>query len=203
MNRFDAMAKGFDTDSRKTRAEAVAEALMTRIKVSGKNAIEFGCGTGLVGLSIAQIFSSLVLIDSSEEMIAEAEKKISKEDAGKISALCCDLMEKVPEGLCADYIFSSLVLHHIIDIQKALEIFRSILNVGGHLLVVDLNPDDGGFHAKYADFDGHNGFEQAALIALAEQVGFKNVQSHTFYADVKIVGKEEMPYSLFILDAER
>lgn len=47
----------------------------------------------------------------------------------------------------------------------------------------------------------HNGFEQEALGKLTQQIGFKKIQSKTFYHVEKIfMGKDA---SLFILDAQK
>jgi len=67
--------------------------------------------------------------------------------------------------------------------------------------MVDINSDDGSFHAKYPDFDGHHGFEQSTLTSLAREVGFKKVDIKTFYHGHKTVNGKTNPYSIFILDA--
>ena len=202
MENFDAMAKGFDTDIRITRAKIIADKIRSHITSKHKkSAIEYGCGTGLVGLQLANDFKSLLLIDSSFEMVKQVEQKLDKINNPMISTLCCDLMENIPEKLQADYIFSSLVLHHINDTEDALRRFYSLLSDGGHLLIVDIDEEDGGFHAKYPDFDGHNGFNHSALINLASKVGFVTTTVETFFHDTKIFECKENPYSLFILDA--
>jgi len=67
--------------------------------------------------------------------------------------------------------------------------------------MVDINTDDGSFHAKYPDFDGHHGFDQTNLASLAIEVGFKKIDIKTFYHGDKTVNGKTNPYSLFILDA--
>ena len=203
MNRFDTMAAGFDTNPRVKRAKAVADELRSHISSAGKTAIEYGCGTGLVGLNLSDDFSSLTFIDSSAGMVDELQKKIAGRGASKLHTLCCDLMEELPAGLRTDHIFMSLVLHHISDTKKALGVFHEMLNEGGHLLIVDLDTEDGSFHAEYPDFDGHNGYDQSALAALAKSAGFKSVTSRTFFHDVKNVNGSDIPYSMFILDAKK
>ena len=203
MNRFDAMSKNFDTNPRVKRALAVADEIRRHINDGAKKtAIEYGCGTGLVGLALTDDFSAITFVDSSAGMIDELKKKISSGD-GRLSAMCCDLMSEAPSGFRADYIFMSLVLHHIQDTEHALSVFYNLLNEGGHLLVIDLDTEDGGFHAEYPDFDGHNGYDQAELSVLAKQAGFRITSSYTFYHDIKNAGGIKAPYSLFILDAEK
>ena len=201
MENFDLMAKDYDTDKRADRAMVIADEIRRHIGAGKGTAIEFGCGTGLVGLQLANDFAELTLLDSSVEMVRQATTKLEALSHPAVSALCYDLLEDVPERMAADYIFSSLVLHHIKDTTDIFRRFHRILNDGGRLLIVDLDEEDGGFHAKYPDFEGHNGFNHRALADIAEAAGFREVTIKTFYRDRKVFMGKESPYSLFILDA--
>ena len=197
-NRFDQMAMGYDTDKRTQRAALIANELRAKI-TAGMTGVEFGCGTGLVGLGLADMFSELVLLDSSQGMLAECERKIAELGLDNAGVLCADIVSTPPKNLRADYIFSLLVLHHIPDTEKAFISLYNLLNNGGKLLIVDINPDGGSFHANYSDYDGHNGFEQEYLTALARNTGFKAAVSKTFYYGEK----NSAPYSLFIFEATK
>lgn len=204
MEDFNAMANGFDTDRRISRAIAIADELRSHL-VDGrkKSAIEYGCGTGLVGMRLLGDLGSVLFVDSSPAMIQQVRRKLRQSNNLNGASRCCDFLLDLPHGLNADYIFTSLVLHHIADTEAILSRFYALLREGGHLLVVDLDLDDGSFHAKYPDFDGHNGFDQQALLHIAAKAGFKNTRCDTFYHDKKTVRGKEAPYSLFILDAEK
>ena len=144
MENFDAMAKGYDTEKRINRAKIIADKIRSHIPAGDKkSAIEYGCGTGLVGLQLANDFKTLQLIDSSPEMIKLVEEKLSNLNNPAVTALCGDLMDDASGTLHADYIFSSLVQHHIMDTENALRRFHNILNDGGRLLIVDIDEDDG------------------------------------------------------------
>ena len=201
MENFDLMAKDFDTNKRTDRAKVIADEIRRHILADEKSAMEFGCGTGLVGLQLADCFKTLLLLDSSVEMVHQVELKLERLNNPAISTLCCDLLNGAPQNLRADYIFSSLVLHHIVDTEAILRCFHSILNDEGHLLIVDIDKDDGSFHAKYPDFEGHDGFNHSALRSSTLSTGFSNVKIETFYHDSKTFNGKESPYSLFILDA--
>ena len=208
MENFNAMAKDFDTDRRIHRAKIISDKIRTHIAGGHKkSAMEYGCGTGLIGLQFVDDFNTLLLIDSSHEMINQVQQKLKNLNNPMISAICCDLCCDLLEGTAeippVDYIFSSLVLHHIQNTEAILRRFYDMLNKGGHLLIVDLNADDGSFHAEYPDFEGHNGFAHSTLIALAQKAGFKNTNIETFYHDSKVYKGKENPYSLFILDAAK
>lgn len=203
MENFDYCAKNWDTKNRIERAKAIANEICMHFETNSKkkSAMEFGCGTGLVGVQLIDSFEAITFVDSSAGMIEQVKKKLSELSIRSASALCCDFMTTIPSDLQVDYIFSSLVLHHIIDTKTILTRLHRLLNSGGHLLLVDLDIDDGSFHAKYPDFNGHNGFEQLSLVNLSREVGFSKVNINTFYRDSKVFNGKEHPYSLFILDA--
>ena len=202
MDCFDAAAKDFDTDWRIDRARIIADKIRTHIAVGcDRSAIEYGCGTGLVGFELINDFKTLLLIDSSPEMIKQAEQKLGRLGSPTASTLRCDFTEGVPETLRADYVFSSLVIHHIKDTMGILRRFYDVLNGSGHLLIVDVDEEDGSFHAKYPDFDGHNGFSHTALVDSALNAGFATATAETFFHDAKTFNGKKNPYSLFILDA--
>jgi len=204
MENFDKMAKNYDTEKRADRAKVISEQI--RLHISGgqeKSAIEYGCGTGLVGIELIDDFSRVLFVDSSPEMIEQVKQKLIALDKSVDFAICHDFMSDVPLNIRVDYVFSSLVLHHIKDTKIILSRLHSVLNDEGRLLIVDLDAEDGSFHAKYPDFDGFNGFDQSSLAEMAAEAGFREVRIETFYRGSKIVSGEDKPYSLFILDAVR
>jgi len=204
MENFDAMAKKFDTDRRIERAKAISDEIRLQV-LDGRNksALEYGCGTGLIGFQLICDFKSMLFVDSSVGMIEQVKQKLLNAGKPADSAILHDFMESVPQNINVDYIFSSLVLHHIKDTKTILSRLYSVLNNEGHFFMVDINTDDGGFHAKYPDYDGHNGFEQSFITSLAKDVGFRKVDIKTFYNGSKIFDGKDKPYSLFILNAQK
>ncbi len=201
---FDSMAKTFDTEARIERSKIIADAMLSHVKNGREStAMEYGCGTALVGMQLAKHFKSIVLADSSEGMIEQVKVKMLEQNLQNASALCCDICEKVPENMKLDYIFMSLVLHHIEDTELAFTRLLSMLNDGGHLLVVDLDIEDGSFHAKHHGFHGHNGFGQAELIEKAKKLGFKNATAETFYLGNKTHEGKSTQHTFFLLNAEK
>ena len=197
MENFDLMAKDYDTSKRAARATAIADEIRRHIGAGKGTAIEFGCGTGLVGLQLAADFDSLLLLDASIEMVRKVDAKLTAVNCPAVSAICHNLLEDVPAHLSADYVFSSLALHHIMDTEDVFRRFHRVLNDGGRLLIVDVDEEDGSFHAKYPDFEGHNGFAHRALANIAQNAGFREVKIETFYHDSKVFMGKENPYSLF------
>ena len=199
---YDLIAKDFDTDERIERAKKIADEIRLHINTEHKkSALEYGCGTGLVGFQLIDCFSKLVFTDSSVGMIEQAKQKLFNLGKSKDDAIVADFIAKMPASISVDYIFSSLVLHHIKDTRIILSRFYNILNSDGKLLIIDLDSDDGSFHANHSNFDGLNGFDHSELINLSADIGFRKISAKTFYYGKRRVNDKDVPYSLFILDA--
>lgn len=198
---FDIEALTWDKKHRLERGKHIADAIAQQIEHRG-HGMEFGAGTGIISFFLNDYFESITAIDSSKGMIDQLATKVASTDGVNILPVKTDLLlEQHDEKY--DVIFHSLVLHHIEDIQKIHDKFYELLKPGGKLIFVDLNTEDGSFHAKYPDFDGHLGFDQASLKSLIEQRGFKNIHSETIYHGEKSYENQTSKYSLFLMSAKK
>ena len=102
-----------------------------------------------------------------------------------------------------DCVVSSMVFHHIMNLDEALDDVYRIMKVDGKLLVVDLDLDDGSFHRDELDFKGHNGFERNQFKSLVESHGFACIELETALRDNKRSDDKELQYSLFYLYAKK
>ena len=77
VNIFDMMADGYDTSKRiqiaKLTSDAIREYL---VDANNKNVIDFGCGTGLVGMNLLNDFNSMLFLDTSQNMLDQIKQKI-------------------------------------------------------------------------------------------------------------------------------
>jgi len=88
------------------------------------------------------------------------------------------------------------VLLHINDVEAVLSRLYDVLNVGGHLIIVDFNKNE-----EVVSDMVHNGFDQEKLRDLMTKIGYRDIQSKTFYTGSKMfMGKDA---SLFILDSKK
>lgn len=195
---FDRIAKEFDNPRRVGRARHIAARIAQAIAgYEDQPVMEYGCGTGLVSFCLADGFADITLMDSSAGMIGEARRKIEEAGAMHMHAAVLDMSAEAHRGAPFGAIYSSMALHHIPDTEGILHALYGALKPGGALCVVDLDPDDGIFHAREENYAGHHGFEQKAFAAAMAAAGFEHVQIETFYRDVKPVGAINHPYSLF------
>lgn len=201
---YDDYAKTWDTDIRINRAKTIADEISASIgSYKNYSAMEFGCGTGLVSFNLYEKFKSIALVDSSKGMIDILRSKINKYEVTNMVPYHIDISIKNSLDMKFDVIYTSMVLHHIVDTEAIIINFNQLLNKEGSLCIVDLNEDDGRFHMEYPEFDGHNGFNQDDLKSILINNGFKDIESNTFFYDKKIIGDVKVNYSLFLMTARK
>lgn len=199
---FDEYAKNWDTDYRIQRGKLISEEIEKSLEgATVSNAMEFGCGTGLVGFNLLYRFDTMSLVDTSKGMLDVVRAKIDQYKVNNVVGIECDLSNNGVIDDTFDVIFSSMVLHHIHDTTHLLNTFKKMTNPDGYLIIVDLNEEDGKFHKEFHGFDGHNGFKQEELKAMLSDAGYSDIEFHTFYKDFRHFKDEDVPYSLFIMKA--
>lgn len=190
-NVFNQMAKKYDTDDRIALAKVVVREVKSELKNStSKSLIDYGSGTGLVGLELSNLVDSVLLVDSSRQMLEIAENKIVQKEITNAKVLCSDFTKTVPNRK-ADIILMSLVLLHIPNTKNILKNLFHILNDGGKLLIVDFDKNEKIHHPKT-----HNGFSHEDLKKILMEVGFTSVQIKTFHHGNQIFMKQDA--SMFI-----
>jgi ubiquinone/menaquinone biosynthesis C-methylase UbiE len=190
--KFDMIANIYDTPERIQIAKISSDAIRKRlVDTKNKDAIDFGCGTGLVGISLQDEFKSMLFLDTSQNMLDQIKLKIQDADT-----LCFDFEKDSLSLLHADYIFMAQVLLHIKDFESVLFKLYDVLRPGGHLLIVDFNKNN-----EIASDMVHNGFDQEELSKLMSKMGYKNIVSRTFnYGSSIFMGYDA---SQFILDSQK
>jgi ubiquinone/menaquinone biosynthesis C-methylase UbiE len=198
---FDERAAGWDTPRRIARAEEAALTIAAAIDIpSGCRAIEVGAGTGLLGLALRSHVGRLVLADTSDGMLAEASRKIQEGGLDDVTAVRFDLAsDPPPAGAPFDLVLSLLLLHHVQDTQAALTGMHRLLAPGGQVAAIDLDTEDGSFHAADAEGVHHHGFDRERLVDLARGVGFADVR----IGDGQPIDDEGRAYPMFLLTARR
>lgn len=196
-DKFNSIANSYDNPERTRIAMVASDAIKEYLgDTRSKSAIDFGCGTGLVGMNLVNEFESLLFMDTSENMLDIVKKKITDVGALNARTLCFDFESSSQPDLRADYIFMAQVLLHIQDYEAVLAKLHAVLNDEGHLLIVDFNKND-----KVVSELVHNGFDQEQLKALMLKIGFKDIRSKTIYSGTKLFMNQDA--SLFIMDGKK
>jgi ubiquinone/menaquinone biosynthesis C-methylase UbiE len=198
---FDERAPDWDTPRRIARAEEAAETIAAAIDIPpGCRAIEVGAGTGLLGLALLPRLGSLVLADTSEGMLAEADRKIRDGRLADVRAVHFDLAtDPPPPAAPFDLVVSLLLLHHVKDTRAALGGMHRLLAPGGQVAAIDLDTEDGSFHSPDAEGVHHHGFDRDRLAELARDAGFTDVCA----GDGHPIDDEGRAYPMFLLTARR
>ncbi|ETI70429.1 hypothetical protein BAVI_02664, partial [Neobacillus vireti LMG 21834] len=138
-NVFEQLAKRYDTEDRIKLAKVIAKEVRLELRNSkSKSLIDYGSGTGLISLELTDLVDSILLVDSSKQMLEVAKVKISQQGITNAKVLYSDFTQETPE-LKADVVLLSLVLLHIPDTKKILQELFNILTHGGKLLIIDFD----------------------------------------------------------------
>ncbi|PAV28921.1 hypothetical protein CIL05_14960 [Virgibacillus profundi] len=192
-NVFEQLAKRYDTEERMALAKVIVKEVRQELQNSkSKSLIDYGSGTGLVSLELSDLMDSILLVDSSEQMLEVAKVKISNKGITNSKILYSDFTQaqETPE-LKADIVLMSLVLLHIPDTKKISQVLFNILNNDGKLIIIDFDKNDKINHPKV-----HNGFSHEELKKGLSEVGFKSTEIKTFYHGNRIFMNQDA--SMFI-----
>lgn len=198
---FDSTATTYDDEEKADRAREIADGIRAGVRLTGaERVLEYGAGTGLVSQALADDVARLTLADASSGMREVARRKVVDgllPSGTRVWDL--DLTEQPAPQESFDLVVSSLVLHHIRDLEPVLTGFRSLVAPGGHLAIADLDTEDGSFHAHLHDFDGHDGFDRHGLARDLEAAGFSEVR----VGDCSTVVKHGETFPVFLALARR
>ncbi|NOR28215.1 MAG: methyltransferase domain-containing protein [Lutibacter sp.] len=201
MKHFDKQAKEWNNDPKKTeRAKIFAKEIInfTNPK-STDTALEFGCGTGLLSFQLKDAFKTILLADNSKGMIDVLQEKIEKQHLLNFKPLLVDLLEEDLNIGTFNVIYMLMTLHHIINLEKVAKIFNSLLKTNGYVCIADLVEEDGSFHNKHPNFDGHNGFDKEKLSLLLINNGFTIEHYKICFEIEKNLESETKKYPLFLM----
>ena len=203
--RFDSGAATWDeNEERKVRSNAIAAAYGEIIdKLANKpDVMDYGCGTGQSILPVAAKCKSVTGCDFSGPMLEKFTKNAASAGLTNTRTLQCNLStDKLPDERF-DMITSSMTLHHVEDLPAVFDKFAKLLREGGKVALVDLETEDGSFHA---DMTGvfHKGFDNNWIAKQLEIAGFAQVKVETVYTMTKMSGGKMRDYPLFMACATK
>lgn len=101
--------------------------------VSGRRALDLGCGAGRLSVALAGRFGEVDAIDLSGAMIELARARRSRPN---ITYRQADLLDVDGAGRY-DFILSVMTLHHVPELAAALRHVKTLLAPGGRVVLVD------------------------------------------------------------------
>ena len=192
MSHFNEVANSWDSPQKIERSKRFANEIKKEVQLDNNlDIMDFGCGTGVLGFEFIESAKSLLGIDTSQGMLDVFDQKASKLasiESKNINLEIDELDQKF------DLIMSSMAFHHLDHPDKMLSKFSKMLNVGGKILIIDLETEDGTFHP---DNDGmgvkHYGFSKDDLSRWGRNAGL----SFSCKTVDEII-KNERSYNLFL-----
>lgn len=204
MNEFDIKAANWDQNQMHwDRSAAIAKGIIKLIPLNKEmTVLEYGAGTGITSLLLADLVKEITLMDNSSEMVRIMNEKIRVTKIKNMNALNYDLEHSDYKNEKFDLIITQMVLHHITDTEDIIKLFYDLLNPGGYLAIADLYPEDGSFHGD--DFTGHRGFDVEILSNRIRNQGFTDISHRKcFVIDKKISDTVTKQFDVFLLIANR
>lgn len=201
---FDSDAQHWDENpGRVNLANSVADAILEEVELTQQmDALDFGCGTGLVTLRLQPYVRSITGVDGSHGMLDVLRRKINKSGLKNVRIQFIDAEAGQPLEGRYGLIVSSMTFHHISDIKPVLDQFSRIALPSAYLCIADLDPEGGLFHEDKTGVS-HFGFDRNALSRMIVEAGFELVRHRTAAAFKKRVGNREADFTLFLIVARK
>lgn len=192
---FHRIAHRYDSESQIQFTEKIAKEMRTRMTPAHR-LLDYGCGTGLVGLQFADDVDQLILADAESEMLKIVQQKIVSLDLKNAETMQLNVVEDSLPDIQVDTIIMSLVMLHVPDTQTLLNQLFKLLQPGGQILIADFNQNDKVSHPLI-----HSGFAHETVKEKMEEVGFNTPSIHTFYQGENLFMNQDA--SLFLARATK
>jgi ubiquinone/menaquinone biosynthesis C-methylase UbiE len=197
---FDARAQTWDDHpGRRQLAIDLFAALERHVPLRREwTVLDYGSGTGLLALALAPRVRRVVAVDSSSGMLAVLGQKAQTAGCANVETLLADFSKDPPPPGPFDLAVSAMTLHHVADTESLFRKFFALLVPGGSIALLDLDAEDGSFHADNAGIP-HFGFERDALARQLAACGFADIQ----FATATRIEKNSRTYPVFLATARR
>ncbi|MEN8907662.1 MAG: methyltransferase domain-containing protein [Clostridiales bacterium] len=204
MDDFNELAKVWDDKPRRVNmAKVIANEIVKKVpNLTKMTGLDCGCGTGLLSFNLYNNLKHITLADNSSGMLKVLKEKITKFKISNMTPVNIDLSNDPVFDNSFDIIYSSMVLHHIDNIEDLLNTFYKFLNSSGYICIADLSKEDGSFHE--CEFNVHKGFEKDSLVNMLKKSGFNNINWDICYEVKKqIKNGEEKSFPVFFVTAQK
>ncbi len=177
---FDKKAATWDENPGRVQLgnDVAAAILDEKILTPEMDVLEFGCGTGLLTLRLSPLVRSVTAVDGSQGMLSVITAKI---EAQGIKNIHTQLLDPSRGGILRGgyhAVISSMALHHVKETASLVEQFYNVTLPGGHLILADLDPDEGKFHGENPTVF-HDGFDRKMLGDILTRAGYSSVRDKT------------------------
>ena len=135
---YNRWARTYETDANRTRELAAAVLRQFSLELTGREAIEIGCGTGHNTVWLAERAASVIALDFSEGMLRQAEARVHSPNVRFVQH---DIRARWPLAeAAADLVVAMLVLEHIERLESIFAEAARTLRIGGEFFLCELHP---------------------------------------------------------------
>lgn len=168
---FSELAKTWNQDPLKVeQCMLFSERIRKNIKLDpSMRVLDFGCGTGLVGISLLKDVKTVGFIDPSSAMIEVLRESLVGHNINNFEIVEGEIFSFHGEPF--DLIVSHMVLHHIEDLKTTIQALYNNLSPKGKIIIVDMRE----MHHHGPNPIPHHGFNSDKFKKIFEEVGFTNV----------------------------
>jgi 2-polyprenyl-3-methyl-5-hydroxy-6-metoxy-1,4-benzoquinol methylase len=206
-NHFDEAAANWDTVPQRVElAKAVGEAVLCQVNPTrDMDVLDYGCGTGLLGLFLLPHVRSVTGADSSPGMLQVLDDKIRSGGLQQMHVEQLDLAHDPTPASRYHLITANMVMHHVDHIETLLAAFFQMLLPGGFLAIADLDTEPGLFHGpEVAASVYHHGFDRHVFMDHLHRVGFVDVKDMTAHVIHKPISSGEVrEFPIFLIVGQR
>lgn len=194
MNHFDQAALSWDAPEKVAMNVEYARKIREICKLQSPFSIlDIGCGTGLLSLNIADADDTVLGLDMSQGMVDVFNQKVAIDD--KKRAIILNLEEQDIESQF-DLVVSAMAFHHLKNPLAVLAKISRVLKKSGHIVIIDLDQEDGSFHASPQEMGvHHSGFSHQELMTWAKELNL--CVSH--YEIARTIQKNNREYGVFLI----
>jgi ubiquinone/menaquinone biosynthesis C-methylase UbiE/DNA-binding transcriptional ArsR family regulator len=167
---FDSVAPNWESMKRSVIGELDLVGEIVRFIPKAESAADLGCGSGSLLERLAGKLQTVIGVDSSREMLAEAAKHLGRK--AELVDLRIGELEHLPLGDGeAEVAIINLVLHHLRNPRQGVLESRRILRTGGRLILADFYKHDQELmRSRYGDH--WLGFSAQQVESWLEDAGF-------------------------------
>lgn len=199
-NRFDEEATTWDEQPLRVQlAQAVGAEIQRQVPLSSEvEVLDFGCGTGLVTLSLQPHVGRVTGADTSAGMLEELRKKVHTRQLSNVDTVLLEASEPPRLDKRFHLIVSSMALHHVADVGALFQRFHELLLDGGRIALADLDREDGTFHEDPRGVC-HLGFDRDEIVSLLARAGFSSLAMTT----ATVARRAEREYPVFLVTGRK
>lgn len=201
---FDKAAATWDVPRRVQMAQDVAGAIGVHLKKGQAiDALDYGCGTGLLTLALQPLVHSITGVDSSSGMLEQINTKIAEAGLTNVHTAPCNLEQENHLPGQYDLIVSSMTLHHVQKTEPLLAKFYDALKPQGLLCIADLDLEQGRFHGDNTGVF-HFGFDREVMQKIFVDTGLAHVTVETATEIIKLDARQQPArFTLFLITGRK